>query len=784
MSSFSRLRFLVAGVMRGPRGRLFGRLPRRAWLVAGLVVLFVLASAPSALADRSFTTRFNADVPGNITMAANTLMVCPPSTACTTARSAPPIASGSSSNNNNNFNMTYVNAASGTVPGEGASFDSSSATLSLPSTATVLFAGLYWGADTSASTTAGLLGSPAPNAALRNQVGFKMPGASGYTLITASQVDNSPVPAQTRYNGFANVTAQVQTAGAGAYSVADVQAGTGGDRYAGWALVVAYQDPGQPPRDLTIDDGFVTVSSGSPPITIPVSGFRTPPSGPVNTTLGFVGYEGDGGLTGDTASLNGTTLSDGANPPNNFWCSAISNLGANVTSRSPSDVNNFAFDAKLVSGNGILKNNATSANIVVTTSGDTYFPAVVTLATDLYSPNIVSSKSVANLTHPGGPDQLGDTLRYTVSYTNTGSDSAVNFVMRDAIPSGTTYKPGSLHITAGPLASSNPNPTDALGDDPGEFNPATNKVIFRLGVGGNATSGGRIAPGETDTVTFDVTIDADDSPGQQIVNQATANFNGLTLGTPFLDTSPQVTDTVAAPSLSLAKSHTGSFVGGQATTFALAVSNVGNFATDGSTVTVTDPFPAGSFTALANANGTGWGCSIAGLTLTCTRSDVLAAGASYPTIFIDATVQDPAPATVTNTATVSGGGSLPATGSDGGGASGLADVSIAKTADPTSVFNGGTITFTLNVQNSGPSSAQNVTVSDPIDPTSLTDVAVQTSQGSCDTTVSCSLGTLAANGTATITITATAAANTSAGAVAVTNSASVSSSTPDPNPAQ
>ncbi len=134
--------------------------------------------------------------------------------------------------------------------------------------------------------------------------------------------------------------------------------------------------------------------------------------------------------------------------------------------RTPSDVNNFAFDAKLVSGNGILKNNATSANIVVTTSGDTYFPAVVTLATDLYSPNIVSSKSVANLTHPGGPDQLGDTLRYTVSYTNTGSDSAVNFVMRDPIPSGATYKPGSLHITAGPLAATNPNPTDALGDDP------------------------------------------------------------------------------------------------------------------------------------------------------------------------------------------------------------------------------------------------------------------------------------------------------------------------------
>lgn len=213
------------------RGRgLFGQLLRRLGLALGLLALLVLLSAPPALADRSFTTRFNADVPGNITMAANTLMVCPPSTACTTARGAPPIASGSNTNNNNNFNMTYVNAASGTVPGEGASFDSSSATLSLPSTATVLFAGLYWGADTSASTTAGLVGSPAPNAALRNQVGFRLPGASGYTLITTSpsQVDNSPPPAQTRYNAFADVTAQVKAAGPGIYSVANVQAGTAG----------------------------------------------------------------------------------------------------------------------------------------------------------------------------------------------------------------------------------------------------------------------------------------------------------------------------------------------------------------------------------------------------------------------------------------------------------------------------------------------------------------------------------------------------------------------------
>ena len=539
--------------------------------------------------------------------------------------------------------------------------------------------------------------------------------------------------------------------------------------------MVAYEDLTQPPRNLTVDDGFITVSSGSPPITIPVSGFRTPPSGPVRTTLGFVAYEGDAGLTGDSATLNATKLSDPGSPASNFFDSSITNLGANVSTRNPNDSNNWAYDSMLVNANGILPNNATSANIVVTTSGDTYFPAVVTFATDLFAPNITSSKSVANLTHPGGPDRRGDVLRYTVSYTNTGSDSAANFSMRDAIPAGSTYFPGSLHIVAGPQAPA--SPSDALGDDAAEFNSGTGEVVFRLGAGGNVTTGGRIAPGETDTVTFDVTINSDVAPGQQIINQATATFTGFTLGTAFTDVSPQVVNTVAVPSLVISKSHSGSLVGGLPTTFTLSVSNAGNAPTDGSTVTVTDPFPAGSFSSIANAGGAGWNCAISGLTLTCSRSDALAGNDAYPPILVDATVADPAPATIVNTATVSGGGSDPASASDGGGANGLADVSLSKTVDSTSVFNGDTVTFTLTVQNAGPSSAQNVTVSDPIDP-GFSVVDAQSTLGSCDLTVLCSLGTLAADSTATVTITATVVARDTA----LANSASASSSTPDPNP--
>jgi len=748
------------------------------------------------------STRFSANTNGNITFAANTLMVCQATASgCTAARNTPAISSGTSNPlDNNSYNMAYVNTAPGTVGGV-ATFDSSSATLSLPSTATVLFAGLYWGADTSAGGAVTGQPTPAPHAAPgcpapplignancnANVVGLQLPGASGYTTITANTANPADFvvssSANTRYTAFADVTSMVQAAGSGTYAVGNVQAGTGGDRYAGWTLVVAYADPSQPPRNLTVDDGLITVQSGSPAITIPVSGFTTPPSGPVRTTLGFVAYEGDAGLTGDSATLNTTKLSDPGSPANNFFDSSITNLGTNVTTRNPSDSNNFAYDSMLVNANGILKNSVNSANIVVTTSGDTYFPAVVTFATDLFAPNITSTKTVANVTHPGGPDQRGDDLRYTVSYTNTGSDAASNFVMRDAIPAGTTYVPNSLQITAGPQAPA--SPTDALGDDAAEFNSGTGEVVFRLGAGGNATTGGTIAAcptspcttPETDTVTFDVTINADDQPGQQILNQANATFTGATLGTSFNDTTPQVVNTVAAPSLTLTKTHAGSLIDGEPTTFTLSVTNVGNMPTDGSTVTVTDPFPADSFSSIQNAGGDGWTCQTAGLTLTCSRGDALATGDAYPPILVDATVADPAPATIVNTATVSGGGSDSASASDGGGTNGLADVSITKTADPTTVQSGGTVTFTLNIANSGPSSAQNVTVSDPIDLSSFSDVSVDPSQGTCDATVACSLGTIVDNGSATITITATV----TAGASTLMNNASVSSTTPDPD---
>ena len=86
-------------------------------------------------------------------------------------------------------------------------FNSSTADLSLPAGATVLFAGLYWGGDTSAGA-----------AAVRRRRGSQprtvllAPPGGGYASVTASTLDGSTA-APTRYQGFADVTAAVQAGG-------------------------------------------------------------------------------------------------------------------------------------------------------------------------------------------------------------------------------------------------------------------------------------------------------------------------------------------------------------------------------------------------------------------------------------------------------------------------------------------------------------------------------------------------------------------------------------------
>jgi uncharacterized protein (TIGR03437 family) len=97
-----------------------------------------------------------------------------------------------------------------------------------------------------------------------------------------------------------------------------------------------------------------------------------------------------------------------------------------------------------------------------------------------------------------------------------------------------------------------------------------------------------------------------------------------------------ITNQVAAavPDLIIGKSHAGNFrQGDTGDTYALTVTNAGEGPTTGA-VMVSDTLPAG-LTATA-ISGPGWSCTLT--PLSCTRSDALAAGGSYPAITVTVNV--------------------------------------------------------------------------------------------------------------------------------------------------
>jgi uncharacterized protein (TIGR03437 family) len=113
------------------------------------------------------------------------------------------------------------------------------------------------------------------------------------------------------------------------------------------------------------------------------------------------------------------------------------------------------------------------------------------------------------------------------------------------------------------------------------------------------------------------------------------------------------------PVLTIAKSHAGSFTPGQqGATYTVTVSNGAGATPTSGTVTVTDNVPGGL--TLGSMAGTGWNCSAN----TCTRSDALNAGSSYPPITVTVNVAATATSPQVNQASVSGGGSATAAASD------------------------------------------------------------------------------------------------------------------------
>jgi uncharacterized repeat protein (TIGR01451 family) len=720
-------------------------------LLAPAIVVSAATSSAQIISNsgRNFTLRYSNNINGQITIAANTLMQCPIATPDPTVNSGCAGArAGTNARNNNTFDMGWLD-----VDADPTTFNSSQATLNLPTDGVVLFAGLYWtGIQKKGDVITGANGYvgvplPPPNASAIGQVKFKLPDSSAYQTVTAANVDLGPISLGSGYGAFADVTELVTEAGPGTYTVADVQTGTGGNTAAGWSLVVAYADQTEPLRNLSVFDGLKVVS-GSSAIDIALSGFKTPSAGTVRTTIGVVAAEGDAGATGDYLSVNDNLLTDAVHPPNNAENSTIANRGAHVTTKNPDWRNQLGYDSSLFSADGFLPNGATTAMFRAKTSGDTYAPQAITFATELFSPQVDLTKTqsfpVSTNAEPGA------TIRYTITATNNGTGPATNVELVDPLPGGT-------------ISSGSPTVTSGVGNATFE----SNSVTARLGSGATPSSGGTLGAGESASVEFDVVIDGDAALGSAITNTAQLRFVSPDLGLPISKVATRLA-TVTYPDPAVVKTidSTTPVSGGTRYRFKVLVSNAGTLPASSQLISVSDVL--GSAATNITSSGSGWSCSSGGAqTLNCENSFTgLLPGTSLDPLFVEADFAAGQP--VTNTATVSGGGqptdpNSPALLNDvsnvSAGISPVANLRLAKSALTGTVSVGSLAGYRLELRNSGPAAAGNSVLVDTV-PAYLDVETVTTPQGSCTTTggggspttVSCALGTVPVGTTVTVVL--------------------------------
>ncbi len=254
------------------------------------------------------------------------------------------------------------------------------------------------------------------------------------------------------------------------------------------------------------------------------------------------------------------------------------------------------------------------------------------------------------------------------------------------------------------------------------------------------------------TVTVNVTATAT-SPQ---VNQVSVSGGGSATAS----ASDSTIITVAPPSLSIHKAHSGNFTQGQQNAlYSVTVSNAANAGPTTGTVTLTETMPSGL--TLVSMAGSGWACS----SVTCTRSDALAAGTSYPAITVTVNVSATATSPQVNQVSVSGGGSATASASDPTTITATVappSLSIRKTHSGNFTQGQQNAAYSVTVSNAanvGPTSGT-VTVTETL-PSGLTLVSMTGSGWTCASTTCTRSDALAASAsypaiTVTVDVTATA----------------------------
>jgi uncharacterized repeat protein (TIGR01451 family) len=397
---------------------------------------------------------------------------------------------------------------------------------------------------------------------------------------------------------------------------------------------------GTPTGTVTVSDGAgqtcsTIVPSGSCSITPPAAGSYTLTAQ----------YSGDTNFTASTSAGVPQTVNDGNSVTTVSSSQNPSAVGQSVTFTatvspvSPATGVPMGTVTFLDKGSSIGK--ATLNNGVATFSTSNLAAGNHTIAAG-YGGDANFTVSTGNLFgNPQvvvGPPSIG--AIFTPAAIAPGGVSSLSFAITN---------PAANTVAGIGVAFADVLPTNVLVATPnGLTNTCGGTATAAAGGTNISLTGGSLAVNTSCTVTVNVTTTVVGSYSN--TSGAVSSTNGGTGNT----TSAVLM--VQNAGLSITKTHSGNFpVPSSNQGYTITVSNSSSAGATNGTVTVIDTLPNVANTFVPTAmSGTGWTCTLG--TVTCTRNDSLAPGASFPSITLTVNVPSGIPGNVINSATVTGGG--------------------------------------------------------------------------------------------------------------------------------
>jgi len=314
-------------------------------------------------------------------------------------------------------------------------------------------------------------------------------------------------------------------------------------------------------------------------------------------------------------------------------------------------------------------------------------------------------------TDSSDPAYVGKDLTYTITITNNGSSSATFVTMDDPLPAGVTYV--SVSSTKGTCSYDG---TYVYCD------------IDTMAAAEQVTVTITVRPTTVGTITNTATVLC-----SEIVAPVTATQDTIVRDSPALVvTKTDLPDPV----------HVGELL-----TYTIAITNNGS--QPATVVNMTDTLPADvTYVSASSTKGT---CNHSGNQVTCAIGAMAVDQQVTVTIIVTPTTVG----TITNTATVSCNETASVTATqDTNVLAASADLAVTKIDSPDPVYAGENLTYTIDITNSGPSTASNVTMIDVL-PAGVTYVSASSTKGTCSHSggqVICIIDTMDVSESATVTI--------------------------------